>query len=95
MSRSTSANRTTTDNLSERAHESMDWLASTASKGEERIRREAADVEARLRKAGLAARKHSDESLQSISAFVRENPMVVVGIAFAAGALLTALKRRS
>lgn len=84
MSKPASGDHATTDHLSERAHETVDRIAKTAGKGEERIRHEAADVKER-----------SDETLQSISAYVRDNPLTSLGLAFAAGALLSALRRRS
>lgn len=84
MNTSVSGDHATTDRLSERAHETVDRIAKTAGKGEERIRHEAAD-----------AKERSDETLQAISTFVRDNPLTSLGIAFAAGSLLSALKRRS
>ncbi|MDZ7670294.1 MAG: hypothetical protein U5Q16_13075 [Gammaproteobacteria bacterium] len=95
MSNRASGDHATTDRLSERAHESVDQFAKTAGKTEERIRHEAADAEALVRDAGQKAKKHSDETLQSISVFVRDNPMMCLGIAFAAGSLVPALRRRS
>lgn len=95
MSKPTSGDHATTDRLSEHAHESVDHIAKTAGKAEERIRDGAADAEARVREAGQKARERSDDTLQTISVFVRENPLISLGLAFAGGALLSALKRRS
>lgn len=90
-----SRTHTTTDRLSERAHESFDQIARTAEKGGEKIRHEASQVQARARDAGHNVRERSDETLESISTFVQHNPLVSLGAAFAAGALLSALRRRS
>lgn len=95
MSKSASGDHATTDHLSERAHESVDRIAKTAGKGEERIRNKAADAEAYVKDAGQKAKERSNEALQSISVFVRDNPLISLGLAFAAGTLLSALKRRS
>lgn len=84
MSTPASGDHATTDRISERAHETVDRIAKSAGKGEERIRHEAAD-----------ARERSDETLQSISVFVRDNPLTSLGLAFAAGTLLSVLRRRS
>ena len=95
MSKPASSDHATTDRLSERAHESVDRIATTAGKGEEKIRHEAAGAEARVREAGQKARQRSDETLQTVAVFVRDNPLTSLGIAFAAGTLLAALRRRS
>ncbi|ALP53578.1 hypothetical protein Tel_10775 [Candidatus Tenderia electrophaga] len=94
MSKPASNDHATTDRISERAHESVDRVAEIAGKGEERIRHGAADAEARVRDAGQKAKKRSNEALQSISGLVRDKPLISLGLAFAAGTLLTALLRR-
>lgn len=95
MTESATSDHATTDRLSERAHESVDRIAKTAGKGEEKIRHEAADIEARVKEAGQKAKKHSDETLRAINVFVRENPLVSIGLAFAAGTVLSVFTRRS
>lgn len=95
MSKKTNGEHTTTDRLAESAHESVDRIAESAGKGEERIRREAADAEALITEAGQRARESSEESLQSLSAFVHKNPLLALYIAFTTGALLSTFRRRS
>lgn len=90
-----SSEHATTDRLSERAHQTVDQAAKAASKAEERIRHEAADMEERVKEAGKKVKEHSGETLQSINGFVRENPLLSLGLAVAVGALLAALRRRS
>ncbi|MFO8003372.1 hypothetical protein [Thioalkalivibrio sp.] len=85
----------TTDRLSDRAHETVDQAARGAAKAEERIRREAGNAQEKAKETAAKAKEHSDEALQSISGFVRENPLLSLGLAFAAGTLLSALRRRS
>lgn len=94
MSKSANSEHATTDRLSERAHESVDQFARTAGKGEEQIRHKAADAEASVRDAGKKAKKRSGEAMQSINAFVQDKPLISLGIAFAAGTLLSALLSR-
>jgi ElaB/YqjD/DUF883 family membrane-anchored ribosome-binding protein len=94
MNKSANGDHATTDRLSERAHESVDQFAKVAGKGEEQIRQKTAEAEARVRDAGQKAKQRSGEALQSISAFVQDKPLVSLGIAFAAGTLLSALLSR-
>jgi|GEM_PF-2202971 len=92
MSKTGSGDHATTDRLSEYSHDSVDWIAKTAGKGEEKIRRKAADAEASLKDAGLRAKERSNETLQSICVFARDNPLIALGLAFSAGVLLSALR---
>lgn len=85
----------TTDRLSDRAHESVNRIDKTAGKVEERIRQRAADGEAQVRDAGQKVQELSDETLNSVSVFVRDSPLIALGIAFAAGTLISALIRQS
>lgn len=94
MTKQASSDHSTTDRLSESAHESVDHIAKTAGKAEERIRHEAADAQAHVKEAGQKTKERTEDTLQSISGFVRENPMISLGLAFAAGTLLSALKRQ-
>ena len=95
MSRSANGDHATTDRVSERAHQSVDTVADSAGKVEERIRHEAEDAKARVSEAGQKAKQRSSEALHSISAFVEEYPLTSLGLAFAAGTLLSSLRRRS
>ena len=95
MNTSASSDHATTDRLSERAHESVNQVAKTAGKAEERIRQEAADAEATVRDAGHKIKEHTDQTLQSVTVFVRDNPLFSLGLSFVAGMLLSALRRRS
>lgn len=91
MNKSASGEHATTDRLSERAHESVDKFAKTAGKGEEQIRQKAADAEARVKDVGEKAKRRSSEAMDSISDFVHDKPLISLGVAFAAGTLLSAL----
>lgn len=95
MSKSANGDHATTDHLTERAHESVDQISRTAGKAEERIRKEAGNAENLVRNASQKTRNQSGEALKSISGFVQDNPLTSLGLAFAAGTLLSALKRRS
>lgn len=95
MTKQVNSGHTTTDRISESAHESVDQVAKTAGKAEERIRHEASEAQAHVREAGHKTRERTDDTLQSISGFVQDNPMISLGLAFAAGTLLSAMKRPS
>lgn len=84
-----------TDRLSDGAHESMDQIEQTAGKVKEQIQQGAADAEAQVRNAGQKVQELSDETLNSVSVFVRDNPLIALSIAFAAGTLISALIRQS
>ncbi len=94
MSTPDGSEHATTDHLSNSVHESVNKIAKTAGKAEERIRHGAIDAEAHVRDAGRKAKESSSKTLQSIGGFVREHPVTSLSFAFAAGTLLYALKRR-
>ncbi|WP_052063301.1 DUF883 family protein [Nitrincola sp. A-D6] len=85
----------TTDRLSDSAHDSVDQIANSAGKAEERIRHEAADAKAYARDAGQKTKERTDEAMNTVSVFVQDNPLIALGLAFAAGTLLSTFKRRS
>ena len=93
MNKESHSDHSTTDRLSERAHESVDQFAKTAAKGEERFRHHAADAEAGIRHAGEQAKDRTDDILKSVGVFVRDKPLASLGLAFAAGTLLSAVLR--
>lgn len=95
MTKAASSEHATTDRVSQHVHESVDQIAKSAGKAEQRVRKESAEAEARVRAAGQKTKERSDQTLQSVSGFVRENPWTSAGFAAAAGALLYALRRRS
>lgn len=94
MSKSSNSDHATTDRLSQSAHESVESIARNAGKAEERIRHEADDMKVRAKDAGKQIKERTDESLQSVTALVRDNPVAALGVAFAAGILVTVLRRR-
>lgn len=94
MNKQAGSDHATTDRFSERAHESVDQVAKTAGKAEERIRHEAADAETRIRDAGQKAKDRSNEIVKVVGDFIQDKPLTSLGIAFAAGTLLSAILRR-
>lgn len=95
MSKTANGEHATTDRLSDCAHESVDKVAGPAGKAEEKIRQGAGDARNSANSAGKKAKEQSEETLHSITDFVGENPMISLGLAFAAGTLVSALRRKS
>lgn len=95
MSKSSNNGHATTDRLSERAHESVDHIAESAAKAEARIRQDAESAKDRVNGAGKNAKQRSEKALHAVSNYVEENPLTALGLAFAAGTLLSILRRQS
>lgn len=91
----TKKNHATTDSLSEQAHEAVNQIARTAGRAEDRIRRSASGAEARAKEVGQNAKETSEETLHSVTGFVRGNPLISLAMAVGAGALMYAFRRRS
>ncbi|WP_111656861.1 DUF883 family protein [Isoalcanivorax indicus] len=94
MAKGNSTQHQTTDKVAQSLHGAVDTAASRAAPAEEKLRQEAADAAARLRETGDYARSRSEQILNNVTGYVRENPMTALGLAFAAGTLFSALTRR-
>ncbi|WP_254276710.1 YqjD family protein [Halomonas sp. 3H] len=84
----------TTDRVAGKAHEAVDRAAQTAGKAEEYARQQASHADEHVRGAAAHGRQRADDTLERITGFVREKPLVSIGIAFVAGVLYSALTRR-
>ncbi|AMC99701.1 DUF883 family protein [Halomonas chromatireducens] len=84
----------TIDQVAGKAHEAVDRAAETAGKAEEYTREQASRAEEHIREATVHGRQRADDVLERVSAHVRENPLMSIGIAFIAGALYSSLRRR-
>lgn len=84
----------TTDQVAGKAHEAVDRAAETAGKAEEYARQHASHANERVREAAAHGRQRADGVLDRVSCYVRENPLMSIGIAFVAGALYSSLTRR-
>ncbi|MGY6631444.1 MAG: DUF883 family protein [Wenzhouxiangella sp.] len=73
----------TTDKATEKAHEAVDKASEKLGHAEERLR-------------DTAERAHhrTDDMLQRATDYVHENPLTSLGLAFAAGILVSSLNRR-
>lgn len=84
----------TTDHVADKAHEAVDWAAETAGKAEDRTREYASQTDERVREAASEGRQYADDMVGRVNGYVRENPLMSIGIAFLAGAIYSSLTRR-
>jgi ElaB/YqjD/DUF883 family membrane-anchored ribosome-binding protein len=84
----------TMDRLASMAHETIDRVTPKANRAEHDVRSaaiKAADSAKVLQEHAAAA---VEDNLRKARSFAESNPLITAGIAFAAGALLSALIRR-
>ena len=84
----------TTDQVAGKAHEAVDRAAGTARKAEEYAREHASHADTRVREAAAVGRQRADDMLDRVNSYVRDNPLMSIGIAFVVGALYSSLTRR-
>lgn len=80
------------------AQESTEQVAGKAreavDKAEEYAREYASQADERVREAAARGRRRADDGLDRVSGYVRDNPLISMGIAFVVGALSSTLARR-
>jgi len=84
----------TSDRLASMAHETIDRVTPKVNRVEHEVRgaaTKAADGAKALQDNAVQA---TEENLRKVRSFIESNPLATAGIAFAAGALLSALVRR-
>ena len=84
----------TTERLASMAHETINGVTPKASRAEQELRgaaMKAAESAKHLREHATAA---TEDNLRKLRSYAASHPLVTAGIAFAAGALLSALIRR-
>jgi ElaB/YqjD/DUF883 family membrane-anchored ribosome-binding protein len=85
---------TTTDRLAAKAHETVDSVAERAQRAEREMRATAARTAEQAREIHEQAAERAGETIRRAGSYVENNPLAFVGIAFAAGVLLSTLLRR-
>jgi ElaB/YqjD/DUF883 family membrane-anchored ribosome-binding protein len=83
----------TIDGAAARAHETVDRISETAKRADRKIRSQAQRAEAKMEEALADVHEHSEQLVNGVSQFVKDNPMLSVGLAVAAGALLNTIFR--
>ncbi len=94
MATKDAAKDTVSEKAADQVHEAVDRLAASAKDAEERIRKLVAEAEGRLQSKSDNAQKRVEDLADSVGEYSREHPLATVGVAFAAGFLLSALLRR-
>jgi ElaB/YqjD/DUF883 family membrane-anchored ribosome-binding protein len=91
---SSQSGNSTSDRLASMAHETIDRVTPKANRAEQQVRGAAAGAadSAELLQEQVAAA--AGENVRKLRSYIESNPIATVGIAFAAGALLSALVRR-
>lgn len=84
----------TIDQVAGKAHEVVDRAAHTAAKAEEYTRQQVAHADERFREAAAHGRQRADDLLEHVTLYVREKPLMSIGLAFVAGILYSSLTRR-
>jgi ElaB/YqjD/DUF883 family membrane-anchored ribosome-binding protein len=84
----------TSDRLASMAHETIDRVMPKANRAEHEVRGAAARAAGGVKLMQEHAAAATEENVRTLRSYIERNPITMVGIAFAAGALLSALVRR-
>lgn len=84
----------TTDKVAKTVHEAVDSVAERAAPAEERVRESAAKAAERAREGAEYARARTHDMTERVCDYVKENPLMALGIAFAAGTVVSSILRR-
>lgn len=84
----------TTDRAAQAAHETIDRASEIAGEAEREVRSAASDTAERVKDSQEQAKDTIDDSMAQIRSYVDRNPLASIGIAFAAGIVVSALLRR-
>jgi hypothetical protein len=84
----------TTDRLASMAHETIDGVSPTVNRAEHEVRGSATRALDEAKLMQEHAVEAAEDNLRRLRSYAESNPLVTAGIAFAAGALLSAWVRR-
>jgi ElaB/YqjD/DUF883 family membrane-anchored ribosome-binding protein len=84
----------TTDRLASMAHETIDRITPHANRTEHDVRGAATKAAESAKLMQEHTVEAAEENLRKVRSYAESNPLITAGIAFAAGALLSALVRR-
>lgn len=83
-----------TNRATEAAHSAVDRAASTAATAEDKLREAAETARVRARETGERLQHRSGELASQTRRYVDDHPLASLGIAFAAGLVISSLLRR-
>ena len=84
----------TTERFAAKAHETVDTIAERAQRAEREVRGAAERTTEQARQLRDEYADTAEQSLRRATSYLESNPLAVVGIAFVAGVLLSAMIRR-
>jgi ElaB/YqjD/DUF883 family membrane-anchored ribosome-binding protein len=76
-----------------RGHEAVDKGAGAARQASDKLRGQAKHAEQKMEEALADVQEHSQELAEGVTQFIKDNPMLSIGMAVAAGALLNTILR--
>lgn len=82
------------DRVGQGAEEILDRLSRHAAEAESQIQRTSEQIERHAKAAGREARSEGEAMAGAVSAYLKDHPLVAVGLAFGAGVVAAALLRR-
>ena len=91
---SSGSGNSTSDRLASMAHETIDRVTPKANRAEHEVRGAAARVAGGAKLMEGHAVEAAEENVRKLRSYIESNALTTAGIAFAAGALLSALIRR-
>ncbi|PKM22814.1 MAG: hypothetical protein CVV10_02395 [Gammaproteobacteria bacterium HGW-Gammaproteobacteria-14] len=83
-----------TTQVAEKLHKTVDAAASSAGAAEDQLRDQAAQAAVKAREATEYARQRSADMVETVTSYTRENPLMALGLAFAAGVVLASITGR-
>jgi ElaB/YqjD/DUF883 family membrane-anchored ribosome-binding protein len=86
-------NNDSIDRGAAKGHEAVNKMAGNAREATERLRGQAQRAEQKMEEALADVQEHSEQLAEGVTQFVKDNPMLSIGIAVAAGALLNTILR--
>jgi len=90
-------NESMTDQAAATAHDTIERAADVGNEAEQNVRRAAARTAKQARQLQDRARdmrELADDKVERLRSYAKDNPLTTVGIAFAVGAIVSALLRR-
>ena len=84
----------TTERFAAKAHETVDTIAERAQRAEREVRSAAERTAEQARQLHEQYSETAEQTLRRATSYLESNPLAVVGIAFVAGVLLSAMIRR-
>lgn len=88
---SSQSGNSASDELASMAHETIDRLTPTANRAEQEVRVAVARAADGAKLMQGHAAEAAEQNVRNLRSYIESNPIATVGIAFAAGALLSAL----